>query len=44
MFSYEFFEIFKNTFFTEHLRATVSGIRLGVSVKVHGIKKSLGFE
>ena len=44
VFSCEFCEIFKNTFFTEHLRATVSGIRLGVSVNAHGIKKSLGFE
>ena len=27
MFSCKFYEIFKNTFFTEHLRVTTSGIR-----------------
>ena len=32
MFSCEFCEIFKNTFFTEHLRVTASDIRMQVVV------------
>ena len=42
MFSCEFCEIFKNTFFTEHLRVTASDIRMQVVV-IYNLNLSLQF-